>query len=71
MASSPDERCEAGGLLEFLDKVVRGAEAGSGGYLLDAEVAFQQEAFCLRDAVGEDGLAERLPEAGGTGLVEP
>ena len=62
---TPSERGVACGGLEFLDEVVRGAEAGADRDLLDAEVAFQQEAFCLRDAVGEDGLAEGLSEAGG------
>ena len=67
----PFEWCAACGGLELFDEVVRGAEAGAGCNLLDVEVAFKQKLLYLRDAVGENGLAERLPEAGGTCLVEP
>ena len=56
--------------LEFLDKVVRGAETGSGGNLVDVEVGFQQKPFCFGEAVRKDDLSERSSKAGGTCLVE-
>ena len=43
----PFEWRVACGGLEFLDKVVWGAEAGAGGYLLDVEVCFKEQSLCF------------------------
>ena len=65
----PFEWCVASVGLEFLDEVVRGAEARPRGDFFYAELAFQQKPLRLRDTMSEDGFAERLAESGGTDLV--
>ena len=69
----PFEWRVACGGLEFLDEVVRGAEAGAGGYLLEVEVGFKEQALCFCEAaevwhatklewILTHGTVERRPE---------